>query len=223
MLIKEISKTERPRERAEKLGIIALSDNELLAILLRTGAKNISAIEVGNEIIKTIDDISNLVDTTVTELTSVKEVGPAKALTIVAAIELGRRVNQAKTSVKVITPRSVYNHLKNDFVGIKQERFIAIFLDTKNNMISKKTIFIGSLNMSLVHPREVFKWAVKLSSASIILVHNHPSGDPTPSPQDVEVTKQIINAGEIVGIKVIEHIIIGSDSFISLNELGYFK
>ncbi|QVK20166.1 DNA repair protein RadC [Mycoplasmatota bacterium] len=223
MLIKEITRNERPRERANRYGIKSLSNNELLAVLLRTGTKDISAIEVGNNIINSIEDIKNLKGVTLEELTKIKGIGIAKAVTILASIELGKRVNRDETSIKVITPRSVYNYLKHDFVGLKQEHFMCLYLDTKNNLISKKVIFIGSLNMSLVHPREIFKWAVKYSSASIILVHNHPSGDSTPSPQDIEVTKKIINSGKIIGISVIDHIIIGNDSYLSLNELGYFK
>ena len=223
MLIREIVENDRPRERAEKYGIKILSDSELLAVLLRTGIKKYSAIEVGNNILNSLDKINDLNECTLEELTKIKGIGIAKSLSILAAIELGRRINTSTKMIKVVSPRSIYNYIKRELDCLKQEHFISVYLDSKNKIISKKTIFIGSLNISIVHPREIFKWAVKYSSASVILIHNHPSGDPTPSPQDIEITKKIIDSGKIIGIDVIDHIIVGKESFISLNELGYFK
>ncbi|XMB87387.1 DNA repair protein RadC [Mycoplasmatota bacterium WC44] len=223
MLIREIVETDRPRERARKYGINTLSNSELLAVLLRTGTKDLSAIEVSNNILNSIDQINDLSDITTEELVNIKGIGIAKSLSVLAAIELGKRINYKIKRVKVVTPKSIFNLLRYEMCSLKQEHFICLFLDSKNNIITKKTLFIGSLNISIVHPREIFKWAVKLSSASIIIVHNHPSGDPTPSSQDIDITKKIIDSGNIIGITVLDHIIIGRDCFLSLSELGYFK
>jgi len=219
MLIKEINITDRPRERAINYGINTLSNSELLAILFRTGTKDMSALELGNRVLQkyNLNVISKL---TTTELTEIPGIGDAKALTLLAAFELYKR-NERTSKRKVVSPEDVFKYLRPELTGLKQEHFVAIYLDTKNNIISSKTIFIGGLNVSIVHPREVFKWAVKLSAASIIVAHNHPSGDPTPSPADIEVTKALFEAGNTMSIELFDHIIIGENSFLSMKELGY--
>lgn len=219
MLIKEINITDRPRERALAYGVNILSNSELLAILFRTGTKDMSALELGNKLLQR-HSINNISKLTTNELTKIPGIGDAKALTLLAAFELYKR-NEVTSKRKVVSPEDVYNYLKIELSGLKQEHFIAIYLDTKNNIISSKTIFIGGLNVSVVHPREVFKWAVKLSANSIIVAHNHPSGDPTPSPADIEATKAINEAGNTMSINLIDHIIIGQDRYLSLKELGY--
>lgn len=219
MLIKEINITDRPRERAVSYGINSLSNSELLAILFRTGTKKLSALELGNQVLLN-HSISDLKSTTLNELTSISGIGNAKALTVMAAFELFKRTN-VDGKRRVISPNDVYEYLKEDLIRLKQEHFVGIYLDTKNNIIATKTIFIGSLNTSVVHPREVFMWAVKLSAASIIIAHNHPSGDPTPSPADIEVTKAIKEASKTMNIDLIDHIIVGTEGFISLKEIGY--
>ncbi len=219
MLIKEINITDRPRERAINFGINTLSNSELLAILFRTGTKDMSALELGNRVLQkhNLNVISKL---TTAELTEIPGIGDAKALTLLAAFELFKR-NERTSRRKVVSPEDVFKYLRAELSGLKQEHFVAIYLDTKNNIISSKTIFIGGLNVSIVHPREVFKWAVKLSAASIIVAHNHPSGDPTPSPADIEVTKALYEAGKTMSIELFDHIIIGENSFLSMKELGY--
>ncbi len=219
MLIREINLLDRPRERAMELGIRTLSNSELLAILFRTGTKDISALELGNKLLQayTVNELSKI---TVSELTSISGIGNAKALSILAAFELFKR-GSIQTKKKMISPEDVNEYLKYDLHELKQEHFVGIYLDSKNNIISSKTLFIGTLSMSVVHPREIFNWAVRLSAASIIVAHNHPSGDPTPSPADVEVTKAIKTAGDTMSIALIDHIVIGKDGFISMKELGY--
>lgn len=219
MLIREINLLDRPRERAMAHGVKTLSNSELLAILFRTGTRELSALELGNKLLQkyTVNQLTNL---SVGELTSISGIGNAKALSVLAAFELFKR-SSIETKTRVISPKDVFEYLRYDLSELKQEHFVGIYLDAKNNIISSKTLFIGSLSMSVVHPREVFNWAVRLSAASIIVVHNHPSGDPTPSQSDIEVTKAIKDAGVTMDIQLIDHIVIGKTEFISLKELGY--
>lgn len=219
MLIREINLLDRPRERAMAHGIKTLSNSELLAILFRTGTRELSALELGNKLLQkfTVNQLTNL---SVGELTSISGIGNAKALSVLAAFELFKR-SSIETKTRVISPKDVFEYLRYDLTELKQEHFVGIYLDAKNNIISSKTLFIGSLSMSVVHPREVFNWAVRLSAASIIVVHNHPSGDPTPSQSDIEVTKAIKDAGVTMDIQLVDHIVIGKTEFISLKELGY--
>lgn len=219
MLIREINILDRPRERAERYGVGALSNSELLAILFRTGTKEISALELGNKVLQRFN-IQDLAVLSYKELIEISGIGPAKALSVLAAYELFKR-SSSDLKRRVISPKDVFEFLKHDLQYLKQENFIGIYLDTKNNIIDIKTIFIGTLSMSVVHPREVFNWAVRLSAASIIICHNHPSGDPTPSPSDVEVTKAIKTAGKTMNIELVDHVIIGKGRFSSMKELGY--
>ncbi len=221
MLIREIKEEERPRERAVMHGVNKLSNSELLAVIIGTGSKKKSAIEVGGVLLKNIDKLNDLSEITLNELLKIDGIGKAKGLKILASLELGKRVNLIITTGKLKNPLSVYNFLKEEMHNLKQEIFVCIYLDSKSKVIAKKNIFKGSLNVSVVHPREVFKWGVKLSSASIILSHNHPSGDPIPSIEDIEVTKKLVEIGEIMGIHVIDHVIIGNEKYYSLKEEGY--
>ncbi len=215
--IKEMPSMERPRERLQKYGPESLSNAELIAILIRTGCAKTSAIEVARAIIHDIPDLGELRNRTLQELSSVEGMGPAKAMTILASIELGKRVlNPQNESIRITSPKDVYNLLKDDMSSLKQEVLYVLFLDLKSNLITKKEVFVGSLNQSLVHPREVFKYAVKYSAFQIILVHNHPSGDPEPSTQDIEVTKRFIEAGNMLQIKCADHVVIGKKGFQSV-------
>lgn len=218
MLIKEINIVDRPRERAINYGIGSLSNSELLAILFRTGTKDISALELGNQLLMN-HSIHELKSASLHELTNISGIGNAKALSIMAAFELFKRTS-VDSKKRVISPKDVYDYLKEDMTRLKQEHFVGIYLDVKNNIISTKTLFIGGLSTSVVHPREVFNWAVRLSAASIIIVHNHPSGDPTPSPSDVQVTVAMKEAGDLMDIQLIDHIIIGHSGFVSMKEIG---
>ena len=218
-MIKDMPKFERPRERAIKLGVKSLSNYELIAIILRVGYKDKSAIDLAKLIINQLNRMSDLREKTIRELSKNKGIGATKAITLLAAIELGERVlNSKEEKIQICSPLDVYELLKFDMLNLKQEVLFVLYLDVKTNLIAKRKVFIGSLNESLIHPREVFKYAVKYSSYSIILVHNHPSGDLEPSFQDLEVTKRFIEAGNLLQINVLDHIIIAGDGYLSIKE-----
>ena len=220
VLIKDIPVFDRPRERLLKYGSYSLSNEELLSIILRTGTINYSVKDLSNNILKEIKDITNLKEYSVNKLTKINGVGEVKAITLLASIELGRRVysNKNKKRINLSKPIDVFNYIKDDLKDKKQEFFYCLYLDSKNNLIDKKILFVGTLNRSIVHPREVFKNAYLLSANSIICVHNHPSNDLLPSVEDIELTKNIIKIGKIQGINVIDHIIVGNNNYYSLLE-----
>jgi len=225
ILIKDIPQEERPRERLLRYGAQVLSDAELLAVLIRTGTRSESALVLAQRILKGDGGKSGLtyvIDATVEELSKIKGIGTAKAVQIKAAVELGRRISsyRGRQQVTITSPLDVKDLLMEEMRFLEKEHFKAILLNTKNHVISIEDISIGSLNSSIVHPREVFKPAIKRSSASVILVHNHPSGDPTPSREDIEVTSRLVNAGNVLGIAVLDHVIIGNNSILSLKEQG---
>ncbi len=216
-MIKDMPKIERPRERLLYFGQESLSTYELIAILLRVGSQGQSVIELAKDLVNNLNDLSDLKGMTVEELSSYKGIGKTKAITLIAAIELGTRVlNSKKEGIQISSPENVYELLKYELSDLKQEVLMVLFLDLKSNLIAKKIVFKGSLNQSLVHPREVFKYAVKYSAFQIILVHNHPSGDPNPSNQDIEVTKAFEEAGKLLQINVLDHIIIGKKAYLSI-------
>lgn len=218
-LIKDMPTSERPRERLIKLGPKSLSSYELIAIILRTGFGKHSAIDLAKQLLHETDDISDLRSKTVYELSRIKGVGMTKAVMLLAAFELGERVLTSRAEQMMIcSPSDVYELLKYDMKDLKQEVLNVLFLDVKTNLIAKKTIFMGSLNQSLVHPREIFKFAVKYSAYAIILVHNHPSGDPEPSRQDLEVTTRFEAVGKLLQIELLDHIIIANDRYLSIKE-----
>ncbi|MGD9677322.1 MAG: DNA repair protein RadC [Vulcanibacillus sp.] len=222
IMIRDIPVSERPRERMSKYGAVSLSNVELIAILLRTGGPNESVIQLANSVMAKVETLEGFYDISLEELTNIKGIGPAKAIQIKAGIELGKRVVRQLPQVKysIHSPKDAAEYLIDDIKFLKQEHFIILLLDTKNQIISKETISIGTLNSSIVHPREVFKPAIKKSVSAIILAHNHPSGDPTPSKEDIEITKRLTKAGEILGIDVLDHIIIGDSKYISFKEEG---
>ncbi|OEC00328.1 hypothetical protein GY31_18570 [Lysinibacillus sphaericus] len=223
-MIRDVNRADRPRERLLRQGAMSLSNQELLAILLRTGTKEESVLALANRVLSTFERLHHLKHATIEEMIAIKGIGEVKAIQILAAIELGRRLSQKQNDDKftVRSPQDAAAYLMPDMTSLSQEHFVALFLNVKNQIMHKKTIFIGSLNASIVHPREIFREAVKRSAASIICAHNHPSGIPTPSPEDIEVTKRIQEAGFIIGIELLDHIIIGDHQFISLKEKGYF-
>lgn len=218
--IKDIPNNERPRERLLKYGEEVLSNQELLAIILRTGTKYESALDLAKRLITSYGGLTFIAKSSVYELSKVKGIGLAKACEIKACVEIGKRINSFKGNdrVKITSPEDVALLVIDEMRFLAKEHFRVIFLNTKNYVIQIKDVSIGSLNSSIVHPREVFLEAIKLSSASIILCHNHPSGDTTPSQEDINITKRLIEAGKIIGIEVLDHIIIGDVNYLSFKE-----
>jgi DNA repair protein RadC len=220
--IREIPSEERPRERMQQHGSGALSHAELLAILLRTGTKDESSIHLAQRILTECGGLRRLAESNWDDLTHIRGIGPAKALLLQASIELGRRVarSQLPDMVKITCPQDAANLLMEELRHLREEHFVCLFLNTKNQVIGRQTLSIGSLNASIVHPRELFRAAIRRSSASILCAHNHPSGDPTPSPEDIALTKRLAEAGELLGIELLDHLVIGDNRYTSLKETG---
>ncbi|NBI29780.1 RadC family protein [Chengkuizengella marina] len=221
-ILSDVPENDRPRERMLQYGAHVLTDSEIIAILLRTGSYDESAITLAQKLLKKLGGLRQLVDASTEQFIEMKGIGPAKALQIQAGIELGRRLAKSKLEhyITIKSPGDAAKYIMEDLRYLKKEHFICLFLNTKNQLIAQETLSMGSLNASIVHPREVFRAAIKRSSASIICVHNHPSGDPTPSPEDIEITNRLLEAGQVIGIEVLDHLIIGDQSFISLKERG---
>jgi DNA repair protein RadC len=221
-LIKDVPTEERPRERMLRFGSSALSNPELLAIVLRTGTVSESAIHLAQRVIRESGGLRQLMTMSTDELMKIKGIGEAKALQIQAGLELSKRVSRATFGDRAVirTPEDVSMYIMEDLRYEQKEKFISIFLNTKNHVIGHEVLSIGSLNSTIVHPREVFRAAIQRCSSAIICVHNHPSGDPTPSREDIEMTKRLQEAGEIVGIDLLDHVIIGDQTFSSLKEQG---
>ena len=218
--IKEIDIYDRPRERLIREGSESLTDEELLAIIISTGTKDKNVIELAREILETFS-YEELSEIEVEELSQIKGIKNAKASTIVASLKFGKRINQKvleKAKVTIEKSEDIYNYLKSDLEFLNQECFYAILLDTKNVIISKEEITRGTLDASLVHPREAFKVAIKKSAKSIIFAHNHPSGDSNPSKEDYLITKRLVDAGDLLDIRVLDHIIIGKDNYYSFKK-----
>jgi len=222
-MIKDVPKEDRPRERLLKYGSSHLTNQELLAILLGTGTKKESVMALSNRILMHFEGLNLLRDATIEELTAINGIGNAKGVLILSAIELGKRMNEYKPEERYVirSPEDGADYVMEEMRNLNQEHFVALFLNTKNQIIHSQTIFIGSLNASIVHPREVFREAVKRSAASIIVAHNHPSGDPTPSQEDIHVTRRLVESGKMIGIEVLDHLVIGNRKFVSLKEKGY--
>lgn len=214
-LIKDIPLEERPRERFIKFGAENLSNTELLSIILNTGTKNMSVKELSNNILNSVHDISDLKNMTLNKLKNIKGVGEVKAIKILSSIELGRRVYQDKNlkKIKLNSADKVFNYMNQMLKDKNQEYFYALYLDSKKYLIEAKLLFIGTINKSIVHPREIFKYAYLLSASTIICVHNHPSGDPIPSKEDIILTKSLVEIGKLQGINIVDHIIIGSNYY----------
>lgn len=223
MLLKEIPDYEKPREKAKELGIERLSNVELLAILIRTGTKGKNVLETSKEILYKLENIKDLNTITLTELTSVKGIGNDKAITVLAAIEFGKRINEFKKStISFAKAEDVFEYFKIKMNGLEQENLYVIYLNNKLNLLDIKLITTGTINTTLFDATTILKWALKLSSPAIILVHNHPSGDPTPSVADYKMTDLIIKQCELLNITVIDHIIIG-ETFHSMKRSKEYK
>ncbi len=223
VFIRDVPQTERPRERFAREGAKALSNQEIIALLLRSGTKEFSALHVASDLLMRFSTLAQLSEASIEEIQTIRGIGFAKAIELAAAIELGKRIqreNRVERAV-ITSPEDAVQLLMDDVRNLQQEHFVALYLNTKNHVIKQKTLFIGSLNASIVHPREVFKEALRTSSAALICLHNHPSGDPAPSPEDISVTKRLNEAGKILGITLLDHIITGDDCFVSLKERGF--
>jgi DNA repair protein RadC len=222
--IHDVHTMDRPRERLIRQGAKSLSNQELLAILLGTGTRQESVLTVANRVLLTFEKLHNLKHATLQEMKDIKGIGEVKAVLLLAAIELGRRLasKELEERYTIRSPEDAASFLMQDMTSLTQEHFVCLFLNVKNQVLHKQTIFVGSLNASIVHPREIYREAVKRSAAAIICSHNHPSGVPTPSPEDIEVTNRLLEAGKIIGVDLLDHVIIGDHQFISMKEKGYF-
>lgn len=225
LTIKEMPEESRPRERLERSGPEALSNQELLAITLSTGAvtggQKYTAIDLATQLLRHFESLKGVAQADFVELQNISGIGPAKACQIMAAFELGKRVAIFSGNTKPIIrqPTDVFDYFRDRLSLLSKEEFQVVALDTKNRMIKYQVISEGTLNASIVHPRDVFRFAVVNSAAGIILLHNHPSGDPTPSQEDIHITKKIVEAGNLMDIKVLDHIIIAGGKYLSLKEM----
>lgn len=219
-MIKDIIKSERPRERLLNAGASSLSNEELLSIILKTGTKNISVKDLSRIVLNEIHDITNLRDITYNKLIKIKGIGSVKAIELLASLELGRRVyyTSLKDKVKLNNSSLIFNYFKNLFINETQENFYALYLNTKMELISYKLLFKGTINTSVVHPREIFRHAFLESAYSVIVIHNHPSNNTTPSNEDTELTNKLFEIGNIMSIPLLDHIIIGKDNYYSFYE-----
>lgn len=224
MKIKEIECSDRPREKLLAFGASSLNEYELLAIIINTGTVNASALELAREIIEKANGVRGLADITLDELVRINGIKKVKAARIYAALELSRRISKSRGLKKyfITSPESVAEIYMEELRYNKKELVKLLLLDTKGAVIGDVLVSEGSLNSSIVHPREVFREAIMRSANRLVLVHNHPSGDPTPSEQDVQITKRLVDAGRIMGIELLDHIIIGDGEYVSLKQQGLF-
>lgn len=217
MKVKEMPPSFQPRERMLKFGVENLSDVDLLSIILRTGTKDANVKEVSSSILASVGSITNMADVGIRELSKIKGVGNIKAITILAAIELGKRVVNKEIEINMLLNNSniIHETFKSLFLNSQQEKVLAIYLDTKKRLISYKFIFIGTLDRSIIHPREIFNEALKVHASSLILMHNHPSNDLNPSKEDIAITNQIKECGDIIGIPLLDHLITNGKEYYS--------
>lgn len=220
MKVKELTLNERPREKARKNGIRSLSNRELLAIMLRSGTKSISVLELGDILLQEYHTFSQMSTISYHDLKKINGIKEAKAFQLLACFEINRRLSLERTQNNHVMnhPKEFVTWLNQEIGNQMQEHFLVVFLDTKNIMISYKTIFIGTINMSLIHPREIYKEALHIGCTKIICVHNHPSGDVQASKEDILMTKQLQQVGDIVGIPLLDHIIVGKNNYLSFRE-----
>jgi DNA repair protein RadC len=222
-MIRDLPAGERPRERLAHAGEGALSTTELLAIILRTGVGGESVLDMARRLLARYGGLPGLARASFAELQAEKGLGRAKTAQLKAALELGRRMllaSPAEDRFVVRSPADVAQLLMAEMAHLEQEHFRVLYLDTRNRLLDIETVYVGSLNASHIRVGEVFRDAVKRNCAAIIVAHNHPSGDPTPSPEDVEVTRQLVAAGNLLDIEVLDHLIIGQQRFVSLRERG---
>ena len=219
---------ERPRERLLRYGAGSLSTAHLLAIILRIGGRDKSAIQLAREVLHNFHNLKEIDDASLAEFSDIKGMGSAKVSQLKAAFELGKRLMQdsddrTKKNRSFASSRDVYEYYGPVFFGLKKEKFLCALLDIKNSVFKDMVVSEGTLTSSLVHPREVFRYAIKEAAASVLFIHNHPSGDTSPSKDDITITKRLVETGRIVGINVLDHIIISDGRYLSLMEKGYMK
>ena len=217
MLIKDLPECEKPRERMLEYGVENLSNVDLLSIILRNGVKDISVKEVAINILNNVESINDLSSLGVRELSNIKGVGPVKAITLLASIELGKRVSikEAKANMSLSNKEKIHEVFKKFFINENQEKFLAIFLDNKKCLINYKILFIGTNNASIAHPREVFMEAIKANASAVVVMHNHPSGNVLPSEEDKNITEKLIQSGHMLGIPLLDHIITNGEEYYS--------
>lgn len=220
MKIKDLPQVDRPREKLEKYGVERLSDAEVVAILVRTGIVGKNVIELSRQVLKTISKIG-VEKISMADLLEIKGLGKTKAGQIIASIELGRRLLKDKKSELLLSPENVWNEMK-DLRESKKEHFVVFYLDTRNQIIKREIISIGTLNASLIHPREVFEPAIKNFTAQIIIAHNHPSGEVEPSEEDIAVSRRLIEASKILDIEILDHVIVSKSGYKSMKESDLF-
>ncbi|MGC9001711.1 MAG: RadC family protein [Dictyoglomus sp.] len=219
--IKDFPKSERPRERLLNYGEKALSDAELLAIILRTGNKNYSVYELAQNLIVDFGSLKRIAEVGIGELIKYPGIGITKAVQIKASIELGRRIFSEKKNYfgeSILNPHDAFLIFKEDMFDLKEEHLFCIYMDVKNKCLNKRLIAKGDLNIVYASPREIFKYALQENSSKLILAHNHPSGDLTPSEDDIIFTKRLIEAGKILGLEILDHLIIYNENYVSLKE-----
>lgn len=224
--MQDLPKEERPRERFLEHGAETLSSTELLALILRTGSQEHSALTLAKMILQETNGLERLNDVSANELMTLPGIGVSKSVQLLASVELGRRValatpHHGNEKPALTNPDAVFELMGMKMKHLKQEHFVVLFLDVKQRLICKETLFVGSLDMALVHPREIFRKAVKHLASAVVCLHNHPSGDLTLSPQDLALTKQLAEAGEMMNIPLLDHIVIGGDDYVSLKALGH--
>jgi DNA repair protein RadC len=223
--ITDLAATDRPRERLAELGAESLNDAELLAILLRVGIQGQNAVQMGQHLLQQFNGLIGLYQATFEQVCQVKGVGMAKAAQIQAALELGRRYFKAQRGERpaIHSPKDAADQVMYEMTGFVQENLWVLLLDTRNRLIDIEHLYQGSLNSSTVRVAEVFKKAMVMNAAAIIITHNHPSGDPTPSPEDIALTRTLVETGKMLDIQVLDHVVIGGNSFVSLKEkrLGF--
>ncbi len=220
--IADLPADERPRERLASYGPQALSNAELLAIVLRVGAQGLSAVTLGQQLLAHFNGLRGLAKASVAEICEIKGMGSAKAVQVKAALELGRRLMVAAPDERprIASPADAANLLMLDMGLLEQEHLWVLLLDTKNHVLDVVKLYQGSVNASLIRVGELFREAIKRNCTAIIVAHNHPSGDPTPSPEDVRVTHRIVDAGKLLDIEVLDHLVIGHQKYVSLKERG---
>lgn len=223
--VRDLPENERPRERLMFSGVDALTSEDLLAVLLGTGRRGQPVLSLARDLMLKLGGLRALAEMDVRELCALDGLGPSFACRIVAAVALGRRSLSEPLAERrrLATPRQVYHHVARRTRGKKKEVFIAIYVDGKNRCLREEVVSEGTLDSSLVHPREVFRPAIKTAASGVIVAHNHPSGDPTPSPEDFEVSQRLVSCGRLLGIRLIDHVVVGARRYVSFRERGLLE
>ena len=223
--VRHLPPRDRPREKLERLGTPALGDNELLAVILGSGTSDMDSLAMANAILDTVGGVHGLIRSTLDDLCRVPGVGTARAAQMLAALEFGRRslLKTPPLRPRLTTPKDVALHLLPEFGACAVEQFGVVLVDARHHLLRTRVLSVGTVDRSVVHPREVFREAVSARATGVVLFHNHPSGDPAPSPDDVALTKRMVEAGELMGIEVIDHLILTETRYLSFRDLGRLR